>query len=100
MSSHGPFDQVGLGHTIRIDHEAVRRPGCSDPNVASDPGEGALFELDQANRGKLMLDDLCSLIRGAVDYDYLELDGSPLVDNRSQTLADGTLRVIARDDDR
>src|SRR5438067_327683 len=100
MSSHGSLDQVGLGHTIRIDHQAEWRPGCSDPNVASDAGEGALFELDQANRGKLMLDDLCSLIGRAVDYDHVELNGSPLVDNRSQTLADCALRVIARDDDR
>ena len=82
MSSHGPLNQIRLRHTIRIDHEAVRRPRCSNPKIASDSGEGALFELDQSHRGKLMLHDLPGLIRGTVNYYYVKLNGSLLANNR------------------
>src|SRR6059036_3496775 len=45
-------------------------------------GESPLIELDQSNGGKLKLHDSRSLIRGTVNDDHIELNVSPLANNR------------------
>src|SRR5262245_64882519 len=98
MTDHHSFNQVRLGNTIRIDHQAERRLACFRSDISRSAGESAPLEVNQPNRGELACDDLGSFIfRTVYDNDFIRNRGL-LSQYRMQASSNCTLGVVAGND--